>query len=257
MSFFKKVLASVGVGSAKVDTQLESGQIAVGEELRGVVHIQGGQLEQQIDSIYLYIKTSYVKEENDRKVTVVADVAKFRITDEFLLAAGERTEIPFAFTVPEYTPVSLRNSAVWLETGLDIKMAVDPTDRDYVDILPHPHMQVILDALDELGFRLREVTNDYAPRIGGKLPFIQEFEFVPTTHFRGALDELEVVFFLRGDELELYLQIDRRARGIRGLFSEAAGMDESFVRVAIPGDELRRGPSVVARNLKQLISNYS
>jgi len=257
MSLFKKVLASVGVGSAKVDTRLESGRVAVGGKLRGAVLIQGGQLEQRIDRIYLYIKTSYVKEENDRKVTITADVAQFMITDEFMLAAGERTEIPFAFTVPEYTPVSLRSSPVWLETGLDIKMAVDPTDRDYVEIVAHPHMQVVLDALDELGFRLREVTNDYAPRLGGRLPFVQEFEFVPTTHFRGALDELEVLFFLSGDDLELYLQIDRKARGIRGIFAEAAGTDESFVRVMIPGNELRRGPLAVAGNLKQLISNYS
>lgn len=257
MSFFKKVLASVGIGSAKVDTRLETETVRVGGPLRGRVQIQGGQMEQQIDSIYLYLKTQYVKEEKDRKVTQNAEVAKFRITDGFLLQPGETREIPFDFTVPDHTPVTLRRSPVWIETGLDIKMAVDPTDRDPIEIMPHEHMQTVLDALDELGFRLREVTNDYAPRLGKPLPFVQEFEYVPTTHFRGRLDELEVLFFVKGDDLELLLQVDRRARGLQGLFAEAMNMDESFVRLTLPGHELRRGTRIVAERLKELISSYS
>lgn len=257
MSFFKKVLASVGIGSAKVDTKLETETVRVGGPLRGIVQIQGGQMEQQIDSIYLYLKTKYVKEENDRKVTHTAEVAKFRITDGFLLQQEEIREIPFHFTVPDHTPITLRQSPIWIETGLDIKMAVDPTDRDYIDIKPHEHMQAVLDALSELGFRLREVTNDYAPMLGRSLPFVQEFEYVPTTHFRGRLDELEVLFFVQGDDLELLLQIDRRARGLGGFIAEALNKDESFVRLKIPGHELRRGTRALAEQLKELISSYS
>jgi sporulation-control protein len=256
MSFFKKVLASVGIGSAKVDTKLEVSQVAIGETLRGVVHIQGGQLEQQIDNIYLYIKTQYIKEENDTKVTREVEIARFLVTESFLLQAGESKEIPFAVTVPDRTPVSYRGTPVWLETGLDIKMAVDPTDRDYMEVLPNDNMQIVLDALTQLGFRLREVTNDYAPRLGAGLPFVQEFEFVPTSQFRGSLDELEVLFFPRGDELELYLQIDRKARGLMGMFAEAMEMDESFIRFTVTGQELRRGAMDVAGRLKELISRY-
>ncbi|MGF7034536.1 sporulation-control protein [Paenibacillus mucilaginosus] len=257
MSFFKKVLASVGIGSAKVDTQLHNAQVTVGGELSGVVVIQGGQTEQQVDSIYIYIKTQYIKEENDQKVRKTAEVAKIRVTEGFLVQAGERREIPFSFIIPDYAPISLRGANVWIETGLDIANAVDPTDRDHIEIVPYGHMQTVLDALDILGFRLREVTNDYAPRLGGHLPFVQEFEFVPTTHFRGQLDELEVLFFKKGDDLELFLQIDRKARGLMGLFAEAMETDESFVRFTIPGSELRRGAQSVAGELRELISRYS
>lgn len=257
MSLFKKVLASVGIGSAKVDTRLASAQIEVGGELRGVVEIQGGQLEQQVDRIYLYLKTQYQKEQNDRKVAVQVEVARFLITEGFLLQPNERRDIPFCFTVPDHTPVTLQRAPVWIETGLDIRNAVDPTDHDHIQVLPHKHMQVVLNALDDLGFRLREVSNEYAPRLGRGLPFVQEFEFVPTTHFRGALDELEVMFYIQGDDLELLLQVDRKARGLSGFFAEALDLDESFVRLTIPGGELRRGSSAVAGKLRELIARYA
>ncbi|MED4604324.1 sporulation protein, partial [Paenibacillus validus] len=54
MSFFKKMLASVGIGSAKVDTELDSSQVSVGGAISGVVRVQGGSTEQQVDRIYLY-----------------------------------------------------------------------------------------------------------------------------------------------------------------------------------------------------------
>ncbi|AHV99643.1 sporulation protein [Paenibacillus sabinae] len=257
MSMFKKVLASVGIGSAKVDTRLEEAQIVAGGTLRGVVSVRGGQVEQQIDKIYIYVKTQYEKEDNDRKVTHEVEIARILITEGLLLQAGETREIPFEMTVPERAPVSYRNTPVWLMTGLDIKMALDPSDHDYLEVLPSDNMQVVFGALDELGFRLREVSNEYAPRLGAGLPFVQEFEYVPTREFRGELDELEVMFFPRGDNLELYLQIDRRARGLGGFLSEAMGTDESFIRVTFTSNDLRRGVHAVASQLHQLISRYS
>ncbi|MFD1775158.1 sporulation protein [Paenibacillus rhizophilus] len=257
MSMFKKVLASVGIGSAKVDTRLEEAQVVAGGTLRGVVSIRGGQVEQQIDKIYIYVKTQYEKEENDRKVTHEVEIARILITEGVLLQAGETREIPFEMTIPERAPVSYRNTPVWLMTGLDIKMALDPSDHDYLEVVPSDNMQLVFGALDELGFRLREVTNEYAPRLGAGLPFVQEFEYVPTREFRGALDELEVMFFPRGDNLELYIQIDRRARGLGGFLSEAMGTDESFIRVTFTGNDLRRGVHEVSRQLHQLISRYS
>ena len=64
MSAFNKVLASVGIGAATVDTKLESEQVVPGEDVQGIVEIQGGKVEQQINEIYLSIHTQYVKESN-------------------------------------------------------------------------------------------------------------------------------------------------------------------------------------------------
>ncbi|NGZ76384.1 sporulation protein [Saccharibacillus alkalitolerans] len=257
MSFFKKMLASVGIGNAKVDTVLDSAEVPVGGDISGVVYIQGGQVEQQVDRIYLFLKSEYIREHDDRKVRETATITKFLLTERFTLRAGERKEVPFRFTLPEYTPVTLRSSGVWIETGLDIPSAADATDRDALNVTPSDEIQVALDAIELLGFRLREVTNDYAPRLGGPLPFVQEFEYVPTTKFRGHLDELEVLFRQQHGDLELLLEVDRRARGLGGFFSEAMGTDESLVRLNLSRSDLGRGPHHVADILEDTISRYA
>lgn len=256
MSFFKKMLASVGIGNAKVDTVLDTAQVPVGGDISGIVHIEGGQVEQQVDRIYLFIKSEYIRERDDRKVRETVTITKFLLTDRFTLGAGERKQIPFRFTLPEYVPITLRSSGVWVETGLDIPSAADATDRDALNVTPSDEIQIALDAIELLGFRLREVTNDYAPRLGGPLPFVQEFEYVPTTKFRGQLDELEVLFRQNNGDLELLLEVDRRARGLGGFFSEAMGTDESLVRLHLSENELGGGPHAVAKRLEDVISQH-
>ena len=64
MSFFKKALSSIGIGSAKVDTVLLQDQVQPGGVLRGRVEVNGGGIEQQIETIYLQVKTKYEIEKN-------------------------------------------------------------------------------------------------------------------------------------------------------------------------------------------------
>ena len=73
-----------------------------------------------------------------------------------------------------------------------------------------------------------------------RLPFIQEFEFVPIVgSFKGRLDELELVFIPNTpNSADLLFQIDRKARGLGGLLSEAFEMDETNVRISITERDL-------------------
>jgi sporulation-control protein len=254
MSLFKRMLASAGIGSAQVNTELDSAQAAPGGTISGTVYVKGGRVEQNVDRIYLFLKTQYVREHNDTRMTQTAIVAKYLIADGFTLQPEQTAQFPFRFTLPDHMPVTLRNAPVWVETGLDIENAVDPTDRDYIQVLPGEGMRTVLSAVELLGFRLREVTNDYAPRMGGPLPFVQEFEFVPGGQFRSRLDELEIMFFPKPGGLNLLLQIDRRARGFGGLLAEALDADERFVRLTLSDGELRRGPQAIAAQLENLIS---
>jgi sporulation-control protein len=236
MSLFNKIFASVGIGSATVDTKLERDTYMPGETVKGVVEIRGGKLDQQVDEIYLALNTTYLRESDDRKYTVTATIDKFRITSPFMITVNERKEIPFTFQLPYDTPLSIGRSKVWVTTGLDIKGGVDPSDKDYLQVIPNPLMTSVFNAVDNLGFKIREADCEEAPRrLRGRLPFVQEFEFVPTSGpFRGRLDELEVVFFPSGNgRLDIMFQVDRKARGLAGLFSEALGTDETNVRLSV------------------------
>jgi len=256
MSFFNKFLASVGIGSIKVDTKLEKDTFAPGETVSGIVEVTGGSIDQEVAAIYLSLNTVYLKESDNRKYNVNTVIERYKITDPFLVRSGEMKQIPFSCKLPLDTPISIGRSKVWISTGLDIKNAVDPTDTDYIRIVPTEGMTSILKAVEEMGFRLREADCEQASyRLRRRLPFVQEFEYVPVSgKFRGKLDELEVVMFpAASGETEVLMQVDRRARGLGGLLSEALSTDESNVRVVVSSlDQI-----AVRQQLQNVIERYS
>lgn len=256
MSFFNKVFASVGIGAATVDTKFERDTVAPGEEVRGIVEIRGGNVDQTIDEIYLTLYTTYVKEVDDKKYTQTGQVDKFRLTQSFSIRSGETKQLPFSFILPADTPITLGKTKVWVATGLDIKNAVDPTDKDYLKIVPGRLMESVLNAVSDLGFRLREVECEQAPhRLRRRLPFIQEFEFVPITgSFRGRLDELELVFFpISNNEIEILMQVDRKARGLGGFLAEAFEMDETNVRLTVTSADI----PTMTQKIQSVVSRFS
>jgi sporulation-control protein len=256
MSLFNKALASIGIGSAQVDTKLEESTVVSGGEIRGVVHIQGGKTEQKVDVIYLALHTTYVKESNDKKYNVTAMIDQFRLNEPFVIGPGEFKEIPFSFILPVDVPISIGRTKIWVTTSLDIKNAIDPTDKDFLKVEPNTLMDSVLNAVEDLGFRLREADCEQAPyRLRRRLPFVQEFEFVPVLgDFRGKLDELEIVFFpITENEIEIYMQVDRRARGLGGFLAEALEVDETNVRLTVNKDEI----PLLKQKLQSTISRYS
>lgn len=227
---FNKLLRSIGIGSAKVDTVLANRTCVPGGTLEGEVRIYGGNAAQDIETIYLTLMTDYEVEVDDTKVRRTVDLGRFHLTDRFTVQAEQELVMPFSITVPLTTPVTMGKSTAWVQTGLDIKSALDPQDRDALDVRPHPLVEAFLGSAERLGFRLYKVDTEAARlRHSGTLPFVQEFEFKPAGgEFRGKLDELEAIFQLSETGVLVTLQIDRRARDLGSFFAEAAGLDESY-----------------------------
>ncbi|MEL3973595.1 sporulation protein [Rossellomorea oryzaecorticis] len=256
MSFFNKIFASVGIGAATVDTKLEKSSYQAGETAKGVVEITGGSTSQTIDSIYLTLYTTYIRESDDKKYTDYAPIQKVQISEPFTIGENEKKEIPFSFTLPFETPITYGNTRVWVATGLDIKNSVDPKDKDYIEILPNSLINAILQSVQELGFRIRKVECEQAPRrFRGRYPFIQEFEFVPVNgQYQRSLDEIELMFLNQSeDQTDLLIEVDRRARGLGGFLAEALEMDESMVRITVRSSDL---PNLSSK-LKETISRFA
>ena len=254
MSFFTKLFASMGIGNARVDTKLEKETYKPGDHVRGVVEVKGGAVAQKIDEIFVSLHTKYRMESDSKEMMKTALIERFRINEPFTIAANEMKEIPFTFTLPLETPLTYGKVKVWVTTSLDIKHAIDPRDEDYIDVVPTPLIHETFIALTNVGFKLRESECEEASPIWRKkVPYLQEFEFVPVRGmFRGKVNEVELTFFQTSVEsAEILLEIDRKSRGLTGLFAEVLELDESKVRLNIHVNDIPYLEKIVTEVLTQ------
>lgn len=247
MSFLKKTLASIGVGSARVDSILQQEFLIPGEKANISVEIYGGATSQEIDNIDLKIYCRYVDEEpadnhksqgdshsgRMKRVHRNFALASWKLPYAFVIEAGQQRNFDIELEIPINTPVTIGDTKVWLETGLDISMAKDPTDKDVLTVRPTAMMDGVFNALEEEGLRIRQVECEATK--GFALPFVQEFEFVPTTgQFHGRWRELEIVAYQHSDSLQLWFEIDRQKKGIGGMLSNLLGADKLKRHLTIP-----------------------
>jgi sporulation-control protein len=253
---FGRLLSSIGVGAATVDTRLERDELVPGEEVRGIVEVKGGDSEQEVNGIRLEVQTYYKRKSGDNTVTETGTIEHFPVSGHRIIEANSREEIPFSFRLPYDTPLTLGRSSAWIRTALDVRMAFDPSDSDVVTVRPNLAMRSVLDSMQSLGFRMREAENEELPhRLRRRLAFGQELEFVAGSgEFRGRFDEVELHKFPTEDSVDLILQIDRRARGLSSFLSEAIGTDESYAHLTVPEGAT---PSEIREALAQTIRQHA
>nr|WP_241432662.1 sporulation protein [Haloarcula californiae] len=244
----KDVLSRIGIGSATVDTVLPTDSVRAGESVRAEVHVEGGSTDQNIDAVYFALETEYKSDEGYKD----AIIDQWQLTEPFTIEAGEKRRFETTIDIPRETPVTTRSTAVEIETGLDISMAVDPGDEDYIEVEPTHRTQAVFDALDSLGFSLHASACEAT---AGSLfttsaNFAQEFEFRPQHgEFAGAVDEVEIVPVFDDDGLMMYVEVDRSA----GLLSEVTDADERHTKLTIEAPD----PDAIEPRLADAIRELS
>ncbi|MCX7921323.1 MAG: sporulation protein [Clostridia bacterium] len=248
MSIFHKAIASAGFGSAKVETHLDTQKICKGQQATGFISILGGKTKQKASKVSLILMTYMDIEEDNYENRKTIELSKLDIVQNIQIKPNDTLEIPFSFVLPNDTPISLRDNTIWIETSLDIKMAIDPSNKNYVQVLPHPFMQRILDILQKnLKFVLTKHGNIYVPNNGVHLPIVQIFEFNPTSQFIENLDEVKMIFFpddLRG--LEIVMQFPQKTLGSQQHIHKASFINDSNARIFIPKKEFEKDNSSLA-----------
>lgn len=245
MSFLKKTLASFGIGSAKVDTILQQDVLYPGGKANVMIYVYGGSTEQLIDNIDLSLFCRYVDEEvansknsdsgKVRRIHRNFALATWSLPYSFTIGHGETREFSVELDLPWNTPITIGDAKVWLETGLDISMARDPGDKDILTVRPDPLLDAIFNEFEEQGLRIRQVECEAAQ--GFSLPFVQEFEFIPTTGpFHGRWREVEIIAFRDDQLLELWFEVDRSLRGVGGMLANMLGKGELKRHLSLPAD---------------------
>ncbi|MFE9657707.1 sporulation protein [Micromonospora sp. NPDC006431] len=140
------------------------------------------------------------------------------VAGRFVVPAGRRQAVDFAFPLPWETPVNMFGGVplMSLRHGLRTEVSVDP-DLDQgamvpIFIHPLPAQQGILAALDILGFVMRQAGLQHGrlPGVEQTLPFYEQLGYWVAPLYAGPITELEVIFVTNAAGLEVLLWMDRR-----------------------------------------------
>jgi len=254
---FQKMFAAIGLGGASVDAVLDTPAANPGGTLTGRINLRGGSVAQEIRSIELSVETDYIREHDDHKVTHTHSLGRYRIPQAVTVEPNGSQEIPFEIEVPWGAPFTVGSQQVWLKTNLDIAGAVDPTDRDPIRVEPSPLQARLLEAMQLLGFSVRNARCEHS-RLGRGVPFVQEIEMRPGSGpFRGRLDEVDVITWAGPGTLEVIFEVDRKARGLGSFFAEMLELDESRLRLNFTDADLAHSASAWAGDIQRAIESHA
>lgn len=216
---FKKLLASIGVGSASVDTQIHQPELHPGQLMQGQVVVQGGQSEQAIEKIELVLMTQAEQERGDSERQVAWPLCRLPVSGGFVIGAGETRIFPFQMTLPLETPVNAlrthsgRTPLVWVHTDLAIAAGVDNDDRDSLLVLPPAPLQTLLDAFARLDWYVYgsdvEVGTAHVGSTISTLGCYQEIELRPHGG-SWRVQEIELTCLSDGRTTHVLVEVDIR-----------------------------------------------
>lgn len=199
----KRVLSSIGIGGATVDTVLPDVEFSPGDSVNGTVELTGGDSTQEISGIYFALK-AHDDESGSGSERILAE---FSIDESVTLEPDAERTLPVEFDIPYEAPLTQGTVSVWLETGVDISWAVDPTDEDQIEVVPDDATAALFEAMDDLGFDLEDSKLVDITYIDDRT-FAQKFDFRPTGDFVDDLDDLEITVLPRERGLRVLLEFD-------------------------------------------------
>ncbi len=235
----KKLKAAMGAGAATVDAVLAVGAVRPGDQVTGVVHVEGGDIEQALSRITVALETVVEVESGDSEFRSDQTFGTQQVTGALTVGPGDRHEFPFSLPVPWETPLThiggqpLRGVTMGVRTELAVERGIDRGDLDPVQVHALPGQQALIDTLEGLGFAFKGADVEQGQLPGGStLPFFQEIEFHAGGQYRGRFNELEVTFLGGSHETRVVFEADMRG----GWFSEGRDTVQWFTIPTAGGD---------------------
>lgn len=152
-TMIKRLLARVGVGTAKVRTELAEKTIERGKEIKGDVYIHGGELKQNISRIKVHIDSNFHKDDDTSTQfrDITDSVVDFSIKGIGNVNPNEEKIVPFSFSLPYYTPITFQDQKVKVRTKLITNFMNPPSDSQYI-VVTDQWLEKILDYLTSHGY---------------------------------------------------------------------------------------------------------
>ncbi|MEN8636151.1 sporulation protein [Pseudoalteromonas distincta] len=219
---FKKILASVGIGAAKVDTILETEHLQPGQLFNAQIVITAGDVSQDISGLDLLLMTRVKVAGDNGDYFTNHVIEQWRITDIGTIEPGEVKNIPFEARLHSETPITeitagYNQSHVWLETGLDIDLALDPIDKDHLHIYPNEAVKTCMQAMEKLGFSLMKADVEKGHLRASTFQSLsgcyQELEYKPNSRSLFGIQEIELSFVPEAHKTHVLIELDRAFKG--------------------------------------------
>jgi sporulation-control protein len=228
---FKKLFASVGFGSAAVDTVLHEPNVVPGGVVQGEVRFEGGSVDQEIQALTVGLMAQVEVETSDGERRENIEFGRQQLGGTLHLQQGEGHVVPFQLAVPWETPITnllghqLTGMKLGVFTELAIARAVDSTDLDPINVHALPAQQAILDSFGQLGFAFKRADLEKGHIHGTRqqLPFYQEIEFHAPPQYRG-LNQVELSFVADGGVMDVVMEMDKKS----GLFTDGSDSFHAF-----------------------------
>jgi sporulation-control protein len=223
----KKFLSKIGIGAASVNLVLDDSSARVGEEVKGKVYVEGGNVDQKIDAI----DVDLVLEARFGERTAQSTIQTVTVARGLHVKSGEKYEFPFLHQLPEL-PQSSHYVRYTYHTRLDIKEAVDKHDFDEFLVLPRLEVATAQGAFQALGFREKHESGVFNGHY-------QEFEYRPASGpFVNRIEELNVVYLPEEAGVRLHIELDKRGKGLLGALADSFDLDESHFTLLLTYDTL-------------------
>ena len=92
----KKLKAAMGAGAATVDAVLAVGAVRPGDDVTGVVRVEGGDIEQEIERITVALETVVEVESGDSEFRSNQTFGTQQVTGALTVGPGDAHEFPFS-----------------------------------------------------------------------------------------------------------------------------------------------------------------
>jgi sporulation-control protein len=249
------VIQRFGIGAAEVDLKLPSTKVYPGEVVEATIEVNGGSAKQEIEGfdIEMRVQVDY-EHENKLRHEPIADMY---VGGQLAIYPGKQKTKTVEIQIPYGTPLASESTEVWFDTSLDIDWALDPSDRDVLEVVPSPRQEVLFEAFEILDYEHVGSASRLTTSNGFDWGCIQRLDFRPPSDEDVPFDTLGVIWRMTDERVDLIFKPDGERflwsliKGFQGevTLQEFKGVDESLETLTYDDDD----PEKLAAELAVLI----
>ncbi|MEJ8553476.1 sporulation protein [Tepidibacter sp. Z1-5] len=253
------ILSSVGLGSTKVNFIFDSNDLTPGSKVSATLYIEGVSSEQYIENISINVITKHTQIKSDTQhitsniaTKVKHIIQKIEVPINETIKLNQNIEKDIEFVLDFETPMTISKSEVWIEVSIDNMIFKKKYD---VKVNPHPFSAKVLGSIEEMGFSIDKVYNDYFYGVKEGVPFVQWFVYTPNKEIREKFEQIRIAYLIEDEGVRLLVELDNMAKGIKGAVKTLLNVDagEERINIYFTKEEINIGTEYIKNKLIGLI----